>query len=236
MARYYPSRADNNYNVRQDEFEDYVQRGTFATVPVDEREQNEIYEGEVSGNSYLLASPSGAVLPTRTFFARDVLSAKYKIAVIAIPEDLLTKGDGVTNKNQSALTVSVAQSGTVMAEFPDPSLKVALRGGNEGYLPENVIRPEKAAIDTIFLCDAETGEPHIFDFQYCEKFNGFTTKSFDNKHYTVEITVSAARLAGRKMGSQYLQSTEVDNNFRIDAILLIPVEDEDESAETENVQ
>lgn len=228
--------ADNNYNVRQDEFEDYVQRGTFATVHVDEREQNEIYEGEVSGNSYLLASPSGAVLPTRTFFARDVLSAKYKIAVIAIPEDLLTKGDGATNKNQSALTVSVAQSGTVMAEFPDPSLKVALRGGNEGYLPENVIRPEKAAIDTIFLCDAETGEPHIFDFQYCEKFNGFTTKSFDNKHYTVEITVSAARLAGRKMGNQYLQSTEVDNNFRIDAILLIPVEDEDESAETENVQ
>lgn len=228
--------ADNVNNVRQDESEAYVQRGTFTSVPVDEREQNEIYEGEVSADSYLLAQADGSVLPSRTFFARDVLSAKYKIAVIAIPEDILTKGDGVTNKNQSALMFTVSQSGSVMAEFPDPSLKVALRNGGEGYMPANAIRPDKAAIDTIFLCDAETGEPHIFDFQYCEKFNGFTTKSFENKHYTVEVTVSGAKLAGTKMGNSYLQSTAVDNNFRIDAILLIPVEDEEESAETESMQ
>ena len=228
--------ADKVNNVRQDESEAYVQRGTFTSVPVDEREQNEIYEGEVSANSYLLAQADGSILPSRTFFARDVLSAKYKIAVIAIPEDILTKGDGVTNKNQSALMFTVSQSGSVMAEFPDPSLKVPLRNGGEGYMPANAIRPDKAAIDTIFLCDAETGEPHIFDFQYCEKFNGFTTKSFENKHYTVEVTVSGAKLAGTKMGNSYLQSTAVDNNFRIDAILLIPVEDEEESAETESMQ
>lgn len=228
--------ADKVNNVRQDESEAYVQRGTFTSVPVDEREQNEIYEGEVSADSYLLAQADGSILPSRTFFARDVLSAKYKIAVIAIPEDILTKGDGVTNKNQSALMFTVSQSGSVMAEFPDPSLKVALRNGGEGYMPADAIRPDKAAIDTIFLCDAETGEPHIFDFQYCEKFNGFTTKSFENKHYTVEVTVSGAKLAGTKMGNSYLQSTAVDNNFRIDAILLIPVEDEEESAETESMQ
>ncbi|MBQ7947220.1 MAG: fasciclin domain-containing protein [Bacteroidaceae bacterium] len=228
--------ADKVNNVRQDESEAYVQRGTFTSVPVDEREQNEIYEGEVSAHSYLLAQADGSILPSRTFFARDVLSAKYKIAVIAIPEDILTKGDGVTNKNQSALMFTVSQSGSVMAEFPDPSLKVALRNGGEGYMPADAIRPDKAAIDTIFLCDAETGEPHIFDFQYCEKFNGFTTKSFENKHYTVEVTVSGAKLAGTKMGNSYLQSTAVDNNFRIDAILLIPVEDEEESAETESMQ
>ncbi|MBR3612857.1 MAG: fasciclin domain-containing protein [Bacteroidaceae bacterium] len=228
--------ADKVNNVRQDESEAYVQRGTFTSVQVDEREQNEIYEGEVSAHSYLLAQADGSILPSRTFFARDVLSAKYKIAVIAIPEDILTKGDGVTNKNQSALMFTVSQSGSVMAEFPDPSLKVALRNGGEGYMPADAIRPDKAAIDTIFLCDAETGEPHIFDFQYCEKFNGFTTKSFENKHYTVEVTVSGAKLAGTKMGNSYLQSTAVDNNFRIDAILLIPVEDEEESAETESMQ
>lgn len=222
--------AEQVYNVRKDEYDDYVQRGTFTTVRVDEKEQNPIYETEISGDNYLLASVDGSVLPSRTYFARDVLSAKYKIAIITVPEDILTKGDGVTNKNLSALAVSVSQSGATIAEFPDPSLKVDLRGGGEGYLSDDLIRPSKTAMDTIFLSDRETGEPYVFDFEYCEKFSGFSTKSFEDKDYTVEINISSVRLAGTKFGTSYMPSTAVDNSFRIDAILLIPVEEE-ESAE-----
>lgn len=219
--------TEMDYFVRKDEAGDVVQRGTFTAVRVDEKEQNPTYEGKISGNSYILGMGSGSILPTRTYFARDVLSAKYKIAIIAVPEDILEKGDGITNPNQSALTVSVSQSGSVMAEFPDPSLKVKLSGGAEGYMDTDVIRPDKAAIDTIFLSNSETGEPYVFDFEYCEKFNGFSTKAFNDQDYTVEIKISAARLAGKKVGSSYLPSTAVDNNFRIDAVLLIPVEDEE---------
>lgn len=228
--------ADLEFNVRKDEYEDYVQRGIFSTVVVDEKEQNPIYEAEVSNGGYLLASPSGEVLPTRTFFVKDVLSAKYKIAIVAIPQDLLLKGDGLKANYQSALSVKVSQSGSVMGTFPDPDLMVNLAsGGGKAYLPADAIRPNMAAIDTIFLCDKETGEPHIFDFKYCEKFNGFSTKSFEDKHYTVEVEISSVKLAGRKQGSSYRRSTDVDNNFRIDRILLIPVEEE-EGDDTENEQ
>lgn len=229
--------AEQDNNVRKDEYEDFVQGGaTFTSVRVDEKEQNPLYEGEVSGGAYMLAVSSGE-LPYRTYFARDVLSAKYKIAIITMPQDILEKGDvDKPSKHQTALEVTVSQGGVVLGEFPGAEMKDApMRGGEMGYFPEKALRPDMAAIDTIYLCDNATGEPHIFDFQYCEKFNGFSTKSFEAKHYTVEIKVAVPKLAGRKSGNSYMQSTDVDNNLRIDAILLIPVEEE-ESADTENMQ
>lgn len=229
--------AENEYyNVRKDQYDAYVQRGKFNNETVDEKDIDPIYEGsELSGYAYMRAEALDGILPTRTYFVRDVLSAKYKIAIIAVPEDFKQKGDGVTNKNQSALIVNVSQSGKTMATFPDPSLVKSMSGGKEGYLPDDVIRPEKAALDTIFLTDAETGEPHIFDFEYCEKFNGFSTKTFEDKDYTVEITISSAVLV-KKQGNRYQQNTAVDNTFRIDAILLIPVEEEEETGSSETEQ
>ena len=230
--------AEQARNVRQDEFEDYVQgNGTFASITENEKEQNPLYEGEVAGGAYMLAVSSGE-LPYRTYFVKDVLSAKYKIAIITVPQDILEKGDvDKPSQYQSAFEVSVAQSGVIMGEFPDPGKKVLLQSNALAFLPDDAIRPSMTARDTIFLCDDATGEPHIFDFEYCEKFSGFTTKTFENKHYTVDIKIAAVNLAGSPQGNtgKYRKSTQVDNNFRIDAILLIPVEEE-ESADTENMQ
>ncbi|MBQ4064119.1 MAG: fasciclin domain-containing protein [Bacteroidaceae bacterium] len=223
--------AENQYNVRKGEDEDYVWRGNFTPVVVDEKEQNPIHKDvKVSADRYMLASPESGVLPTCTYFVRDILSAKYKIAVVSVPEDILTKGDGVVNDNLGAIMINVAQSGKTIAEFPDPSKQVNLRGSaGKAYLEADAIRPDKTVMDTIFLCDEETGEPYIFDFEFCEKFNGFSTRTFEDKDYTLEITVSAAKLAGRKQGSSYAQNTAVDNNIRLDAILIIPVKDEEDT-------
>lgn len=230
--------AESAGNVRKDEYDDFVQRGTFATVRVNEKEMNPLYEKtKISGNNYLLASADGGVLPTRTYFVKNILSAKYKIALIAVPEDILEKGDGTKNKNQSAISVLVTQRGETLCEFPDPSVAVNLQGGaGKAFLPDDVIRPEKAAVDTIFLCDAETGEPHVFDFKYCESYAGFSTWDYKDRDYTTEITISTVKLA-KKQGKNYRQETAVDNSFRIDAVLIIPVEDEnDTETDTETEQ
>lgn len=226
--------AENDGMVRKDADDVMVQSGLFETITLDEKERNEAYEDELSQDRFLLARPDGSTLPARTYFFRNVLSAKYKIAIVTVPENITsddniisgTVGDPTTIKS-SALRVTVSQSGEQLYSNPQSPIVI---NRQQYYL--NSIRPNPLAVDTIYFVDTETSEPYVFDFQYCEDFSGISTRQFEEEDYTVEVSIQTVRPAIRKIVGGRPQNA-VDNvyaqNFQIDQILLIPVREEEET-------
>ena len=158
---------------------------------------------------------------TVKYFARDILSAKYKIALVFIPEDI--KAD-TEKKDQyaSSLKVTVNQNGENLYTFPGDKYAAGIK--KDMYT--KTIRPDMAVIDTVFLKDDDTGEDFVFDFKTCENFSGISTKTFEDKDYTLEITVETAKPAKNKL----IADSNYNKKFRLDKILIVPVEEDDSSS------
>lgn len=228
--------ADNFGLVRVDENEITQQRGLFETIFVDEKKRNPAYDDDLAYDAYLQARPDGSTMPWRTYFFKNVLSAKYKVAFVTVPEDFMTipKEDEENTKpvkvNASSLRVSVNYRGEQLYANPATPVKVS---GQDAYY--NTIRPSIAKVDTIFLTNVDTGEPFVFDLGYCEDYSGISTREFKDKDYTFEVKIETAKPATRKIQAGR-PVISIDNayaqSFQIDQIMLIPVV-EDETIDEE---
>lgn len=205
------------------------QAGLFTTITLDEKKRNPAYEDELSQDRFVFANVDGSTHPTRTYFFKNVLSAKYKIAIVTVPENITSDDDIVSNKdkdpsklNSSALRVTVNQGGKQLYANPASATTIS---GAQRYM--NAIRPRPLAVDTIFLVDVSTNEPYIFDFEYCEDFSGISTRAFEDKDYTVEVKVESVRPAKRGTGNRPAADNAYAQNFQLDQILLIPVREDE---------
>lgn len=220
--------AENDYLVRKSDEGVYERKGEYVSTVVQEKELNPLFKREKERDNYynyVTASPISTTMPYVKYFARDILSAKYKIALVFIPEDIKADTEK-KDKYASSLKVTVNQNGENLYAFPGD--KYAATGAQKGRYTKS-LSPDMAVIDTVFLKDDDTGEDFIFDFKTCENFSGISTKTFEEKDYTFEITVETVPLA-RKVGSLYLANNNYNQKFRLDKILIVPVEEDDSSS------
>lgn len=213
--------AEGYSYVRKDEYDVYQEKGIATDVTVNEKDQNPAYEGEVSSDSYVMCSKESSTLPSRTYFIPNILSAKYRIAFVTIPFDIVDST--AVKKYPSSLGVTVTYGGeTLFANAEVPEKKT-------GTCYLNTIRPEMAAIDTIYLSDKETGEPIVFEFEYCEKFSGFSKKTFDDSDYTVEVKFESLPPAEYNERNSKYKAGSYEQSFTLDFIMFVPVDDEEDT-------
>ena len=216
--------------VGKDKDEMVMQSGSFTTRVIDDKKRNPAYDDELSNDRFVVAKEeSASLLPYRTYFFKNVLSAKYKIAIVTVPENITSDEDiiSITSADKdpsklksSALRITVNYGGQQI--YANPQNQTVVQG-KKAFL--NTIRPKALAVDTIYLVNTTTKEPYIFDFEYCEDYSGITTRQFEDEDYTVEVKIESVQPA--KSRTQLDQ--QFAKNFQLDQILLIPVR-EDETA------
>ncbi len=210
--------TENFANIRVKQKDDkgnsiYDVDGEPVYVPVgcSKSEQNPEVSGKLSGNSYLKFAQNTASAASIRFFIRNVLSAKYKLAFILVPEHFRTD-DSITSikgnaKNNYLYKLEVSHKGQPL--YADE------KNVNLAYNP--------AGLDTIFVKDSK-GDEVVFDLESCEDYSGVVNKNIEDKDYTFEVNVNATFET-----VQGLRKTYYIPFFNIDALLLIPVEDDDET-------
>ncbi len=226
----------------------------YEVVSVKEKEQNPDVVGKLSNGSYLKAYQPDIMknyeMPQMTFFVKDVLSTKYKIALITPPWFIKSYNDTVITRSDeppyadSFLRVTVKQGDEVLGMFPEDSILDF--NGDYGVPMEKAVCPDKSRIDTLFLKDAN-GEDFIFDFKACENYSGLTEiqpnkKENINKFYTVEIKVELIKpLVIDEFFSEILEENVYlpaeggfAYRFLLDQIMLVPVNPADSGTNAGN--
>lgn len=167
-------------------------------VSKDDIEKDSLFAGvELSGNGYYEVESPARTPVVLSYKLPDVLSASYKVAVVVVPAGFPTVvREGDGAARASKLTMTLSQ--LVAKDTPETLIT------NAGVMndPFN--------IDTLFLQDKD-GNPAVVKVPYCEYFRTYSADDY-----------------GLKLEIKTLRSTtsdKSDRSIRIDAILLIPVED-----------
>lgn len=184
----------------------------YVSVGCSKSEQNPEVTGKLSGNSYLKFAQNTAASASIRFFIRNVLSAKYKLAFILVPEHFRTD-DSITSIKANAKSNYLYK------------LEVSHKGQTLYADDKNVnLAYNAAGLDTIYIKDSK-GADVVFDLESCEDYSGVVNKNIEDKDYTFEVKVTTTfeTVSG-------LRKTYYIPFFNIDALLLIPVEDDDETA------
>ena len=166
-------------------------------ITKEEIEKDSLFVGtKLSGNSYYAVESASRTPVTLTYKLPDALSASYKVAVIIVPA-------GFPNVVREGEFAAKSSKLTMTLKHIDANNKK-----KELAKKSNVLN-DPFNVDTIYLTDNKGNS--IFTFPYCEYY-----KTSNPKDYNLEIEVKTA--AGTI-------SDKSDRSVRIDAILLIPVED-----------
>ena len=167
-------------------------------VSKDDIEKDSLFaDVELSGNAYYEVESPARTPVVLSYKLPDVLSASYKVAVVVVPAGFPTVvREGDGAARPSKLTMTLSQ--LVAKDTPETLIT------NAGVMndPFN--------IDTLFLQD-EDGNPAVVKVPYCEYF-----KTHNADDYGLKLEIKTLRST---------TSDKSDRSIRIDAILLIPVED-----------
>ena len=160
---------------------------------------------EVSGGAYFsYLRESGAA--TASFKIPKVLSAKYHVAMIVVPQNITNEFVDKEKMYPNKFTISVKQA-------PGTGSAIKLYEATR----TKPLYSDPFKLDTIFL--TTNGEKAVIEPKYCEFYEG--TKASDY-NVTLEITTVAATNAEKNKGINY------DTSIRIDKIILIPILDSEE--------
>lgn len=160
---------------------------------------------EVSGGAYFgYLRESGAA--TASFKIPKVLSAKYHVAIIVVPQNITNEFVDKEKMYPNKFTISVKQApgtGSAIKLYEAPRTKP--------------LYSDPFKLDTIFL--TTNGEKAVIEPKYCEFYEG--TKASDY-NVTLEVSTIAATNSEKNKGINY------DTSIRIDKIILIPILDSEE--------
>lgn len=126
---------------------------------------NPIFGGnaKISGNRYFEGF-SEKDKASATFCLPNVLSAKYKVAIIVVPKHITnTKvDDDELLPSRYNITISQSEAGIL-------------------YDSKRKIKSDPTRLDTIFLTVDDTDEIATIEFPYCEYYNTYSSKDFSAK-------------------------------------------------------
>ena len=160
---------------------------------------------EVSGGAYFsYLRESGAA--TASFKIPKVLSAKYHVAMIVVPQNITNEFVDKEKMYPNKFTISVKQA-------PGTGSAIKLYEATR----TKPLYSDPFKLDTIFL--TTNGEKAVIEPKYCEFYEG--TKASDY-NVTLEVTTIAATNSEKNKGIYY------DTSIRIDKIILIPILDSEE--------
>lgn len=162
------------------------------------REDSLLLNSEVSGSYYFEAIPSKVTDGVIVDFRiPNVMSTKYKVALIVLPKHIANPRVTAEELMPTYFNVKITQAGS----------------GTLYEYTDNKFTNRENVVDTLFLID-DKGEPAIIDIPACEYY-----KLSSYKDYSTTITVSSIN-PGRSVPRK-------DTSIRLDAILLIPVLEEE---------
>lgn len=212
-----------------------------ARVSISRKDQDPEMSGRLSANAYLNIVQKGtAQTGTTTMFVKNTLAAKYNIALVVVP-DCFSKNDSILDVDPAKDTASKKRwenghrlklrIGRNLATS-DKDDDIVLYDSDTDHLNFNV---PTAGIDTIWLKadgndyvkNKANGERFVLDLDYCESFNGLSTKTIEPEDYTLDIELQL--IFSTKKG---ITTTNYMPYLNLDAILLVPVTEDSESDET----
>lgn len=162
------------------------------------KEDSLLVNSRISGNYYFAAESEKEEINVQ-FRIPNVLSAKYKVALIVVPKHITNPRITADQLKPTYYNVEIRQDGTDKALY--------------SYTDKKFYNDPKR-VDTLFLLDSK-GEPAIIDVPYCEYYYGART----HEDYSTKMTISSIN-PGRTV-------KEKDYSIRLDAVLLIPVVEEE---------
>ena len=178
-------------------------QGSISTAYKSEINQDSMLIGAVvSGGKYLDQTKNSS--SNVIFKIPKVLSAKYQVAIIVVPKNIVKEID---KKKLYPNNFEI-----VMSQGND-ELYSALQGTEIGKSKTLITNPYK--MDTLFLTN--DGEKAVIHPKYCELYDG---KNASNYNLQLSIT-SKNKIKGDTTDT----NTKYDLSFRIDKIMLIPVQD-----------
>ena len=160
---------------------------------------------EVSGGSYFSYTRSTAA-NTAKFKIPKVLSAKYQVAIIFVPQNITNELVDKEKMYPTKMTIKITQAkgqGSAEKLYEAPRSKALFT--------------DPFKMDTLFL--TTNGEKAIIKPTYCEFYDGSAAKDYN---VTLEITSILPTNKEKENGIFY------DPVIRIDKIMLIPVLDSEE--------
>ena len=164
----------------------------------DDIEEDSLFIGtKLSGNSYYEVESTGKTGVKVSYKLPDVLSASYKVAVIVVPAGF----PRVVREGNYAAKASQFQ---MTLTQPDANNK------SKTLITNKALVNDPFKVDTLYLEDSN-GNPAVVSIPYCEYF-----KTNKQKDYGLSLEIQTVRNA---------PNSAPDRSVRIDAILLIPVED-----------
>lgn len=235
-------------NVRRikDNQGNYSNRTTglnISRVGISRIDQRKEMTGRLSSNAYLSIKQNGtAASGNTTFFVRNSLAAKYNVALVVVP-DCFSKNDSIYDVNPfpdkdgkvDKVQEQKWNNGHRMKlkigrNLDNTSEAVEYYSSGSDHLCFDV---PTAGIDTIWLMKSGNvnktkgdGERFVLDLNYCESFNGVTTKTIEPEDYTLDINLEM--VFSIKSG---LTTKQYMPYLNLDAVLLVPVTEEGESDE-----
>ena len=120
-------------------------------------------KSELSGGRYFEATSDRNKL-SAIFCLPNVLSAKYKVAMIVVPKHITNPSVKEEELKPTQFTISItqAEAGTL-------------------YSSLRKIKSDPTRLDTIFLTESGSGEPVTIEFPYCERYNTHSRKDFTTR-------------------------------------------------------
>ena len=120
-------------------------------------------KSELSGGRYFEAT-SDRNKVSAIFCLPNVLSAKYKVAMIVVPKHITNPSVKEEELKPTQFTISItqAEAGTL-------------------YSSLRKIKSDPTRLDTIFLTESGSGEPVTIEFPYCERYNTHSRKDFTTR-------------------------------------------------------
>lgn len=165
------------------------------------REDSLLLDAEISGSYYFEAVGAMSTENIEVQFRiPNVMSTKYRVAMIVVPKHIVNPRVPAEELLPTYFNVNITQAGSG-----------TLYNYENGIDNKWDLFSKGNVVDTLFLID-EKGEPAIIDVPACEYY-----KLSSYKDYSTTMTVSSKSRRGKSY----------DNTIRLDAILLIPVLEEE---------
>ena len=168
------------------------------------KEDSTLVGAEVSGDRYFRYLKSSGTA-TAKFKIPKVLSAKYYVAVIFVPENIVNTAIDTTAMLGGKFCFTIRQTNVSKALFQNTT------AGTELYT-------KSRGIDTLFLTNPD-GSKAIIEPKYCEYYD--TDKGKDGYNVTFQVQSKGPNDAEKK------DSIDFDRSIRIDKIMFIPVPEEE---------
>ena len=172
----------------------------LATESMKNSEDSLLKDSEISGSFYFQSTSTDETYVH--YRIADVLSTKYRIAMIVVPKHITNPRVKPEELMPTYFNVEITQAGQGTVY----SYAVANKN--------NKLFNDPTRLDTLYLCD-DAGEPAVIEFPSCEYY-----KMYGNTNYSTTMKISSIN-PGRAV-------KEKDYSIRLDAILLIPVIEEEE--------